>query len=215
MAQEAPNVHIDTAKIDGDITAKSLIPVETRNNGNEESNEALPLSTSSLSFSVGQQSDHKRTWKRREKGGKASSGNKDNVKLKRKQYQDSPNHEAKEAFHMENNKKRVILESTAEEVGFMGYRFTWSNKRCNADCIEERLDYALANDSWLALWQSALFWLEEKDECQAIIHHSWTNGGNLPSKLAAVGHNLLEWSKKRFGSLSKKIKLARERLQNL
>ncbi|XP_057453803.1 uncharacterized protein LOC130745492 [Lotus japonicus] len=33
-----------------------------------------------------------------------------------------------------------------------GYRFTWSNKRVTPDTIEERLDYALANDAWDEVW---------------------------------------------------------------
>ncbi|XP_057416239.1 uncharacterized protein LOC130710871 [Lotus japonicus] len=38
------------------------------------------------------------------------------------------------------------------DVGFSGYRFTWSNKRAVPGTVEERLDYALANDAWDALW---------------------------------------------------------------
>lgn len=37
-------------------------------------------------------------------------------------------------------------------VGYSGYRFTWSNKRKTSNTIEERLDFALVNDIWLYLW---------------------------------------------------------------
>lgn len=39
------------------------------------------------------------------------------------------------------------------DLGFEGYRFTWSNKRSEQDSIEERLDRALANDPWRRIWK--------------------------------------------------------------
>ncbi|XP_057444702.1 uncharacterized protein LOC130736943 [Lotus japonicus] len=38
------------------------------------------------------------------------------------------------------------------DAGYSSYRFTWSNKRSIPASIEERLDYALINESWRALW---------------------------------------------------------------
>ncbi|KAK7259820.1 hypothetical protein RIF29_25435 [Crotalaria pallida] len=42
------------------------------------------------------------------------------------------------------------------EVGFVGSRFTWCNRRKSPDTIEERLDRAFANQSWLDIWQFSL-----------------------------------------------------------
>lgn len=37
------------------------------------------------------------------------------------------------------------------DVDYLGYRFTWFNKRKAPHTVEERLDYALVNDKWLEL----------------------------------------------------------------
>ncbi|XP_057426426.1 uncharacterized protein LOC130719838 [Lotus japonicus] len=38
------------------------------------------------------------------------------------------------------------------DVGFSGYRFTWSNMREAPNTVEERLDFALANSDWSCMW---------------------------------------------------------------
>ncbi|XP_057428231.1 uncharacterized protein LOC130721452 [Lotus japonicus] len=38
------------------------------------------------------------------------------------------------------------------DVGFSGYRFTWSNMREAPNTVEERLDFALANSAWSCMW---------------------------------------------------------------
>ncbi|XP_057444526.1 uncharacterized protein LOC130736754 [Lotus japonicus] len=40
------------------------------------------------------------------------------------------------------------------EVDFSGYRFTWSNKQEEPNNIQERIDFALTNSAWDALWAS-------------------------------------------------------------
>lgn len=41
----------------------------------------------------------------------------------------------------------ALLDCGLRDVGYSGYRYTWSNKRKAPNTIEERLDYALVNDS--------------------------------------------------------------------
>lgn len=38
------------------------------------------------------------------------------------------------------------------DLGFEGYRFTWSNKRKELEAVEERLDRGLANRKWRQCW---------------------------------------------------------------
>ncbi|XP_057440277.1 uncharacterized protein LOC130732189 [Lotus japonicus] len=47
---------------------------------------------------------------------------------------------------------RTIADCGLRDVGYSGYRFTWSNKRKAPGTVEERLDYALVNDKWLEQW---------------------------------------------------------------
>ncbi|XP_057438415.1 uncharacterized protein LOC130730423 [Lotus japonicus] len=47
---------------------------------------------------------------------------------------------------------QALQDCGLQDVGYSGYQFTWSNKRSIPNLIEERLDYALMNDSWKALW---------------------------------------------------------------
>lgn len=49
--------------------------------------------------------------------------------------------------------KDAIESCGLKDLGFSGYKFTWSNRRGEA-VIEERLDCALANDEWLDLFPS-------------------------------------------------------------
>lgn len=41
------------------------------------------------------------------------------------------------------------------DLGFFGYKYTWSNRRRAPDTIEERLDRATANDKWKQIWTSS------------------------------------------------------------
>ncbi|KAK7268783.1 hypothetical protein RIF29_21492 [Crotalaria pallida] len=43
-----------------------------------------------------------------------------------------------------------------KEVKFIGYRYTWSNKRNLDELVEEWLDYAVANKVWDDIWGDAL-----------------------------------------------------------
>lgn len=47
---------------------------------------------------------------------------------------------------------QTLVDCGLQDVGYMGYRFTWSNKRKSPHTIQERLDYALVNDSWRGFW---------------------------------------------------------------
>ncbi|XP_057459108.1 uncharacterized protein LOC130749749 [Lotus japonicus] len=47
---------------------------------------------------------------------------------------------------------QVCSDCGLREVDFSGKRFTWSNNRTTLGTIEERLDLALVNDEWNALW---------------------------------------------------------------
>ena len=41
------------------------------------------------------------------------------------------------------------------DAGFVGYPFTWSNKREGVDHIKDRLDRFLCNDKWDEVWLSS------------------------------------------------------------
>ncbi|XP_057452127.1 uncharacterized protein LOC130743933 [Lotus japonicus] len=51
---------------------------------------------------------------------------------------------------------RVRTECNLQEVDFTEYRYTWSNNREAPYTIEERLDYALTNDTWDESWPSTV-----------------------------------------------------------
>lgn len=42
------------------------------------------------------------------------------------------------------------------DLGFVGHKFTWSNKRPGQDNIQERLDQCVANDGWRAKFSGAM-----------------------------------------------------------
>lgn len=47
------------------------------------------------------------------------------------------------------NQFRVTLEDCGlYDLGYRGYRYTWSNGQCGMNNIQERLDRALANEDW-------------------------------------------------------------------
>ncbi|XP_057453964.1 uncharacterized protein LOC130745626 [Lotus japonicus] len=89
---------------------------------------------------------------------------------------------------------QVCAQLGLHEVDFTGYRYTWSNKRVAPRTIQERLDYALTNDAWDALWPVTVvshlpraqkeskrahmfrfeeLWLREGEECMEIITETW------------------------------------------
>ncbi|KAK7250734.1 hypothetical protein RIF29_33361 [Crotalaria pallida] len=200
---------------------------------------SLPLSPSHMSFTVGQNSDKKKTWKRKARVGKSLSITKPSDQQKRKQgdggvknYTDdmmddveadlislSANHLSMSLKFLSTNVQfcftgiygfpnstqkqmtrqlirqlkcvtegawllmgdfnqvlrpedkqggngvdllevdelnRCLTDCELQEVSFVGYRYTWSNKRKLPDLVEERLDYALANKNWFELWGDSL-----------------------------------------------------------
>ncbi|KAJ1397132.1 Zinc finger, CCHC-type [Sesbania bispinosa] len=52
--------------------------------------------------------------------------------------------------------KSTLVECDLCDLGFVGYRYTWSNGRPEPDCIEERLDRALGNCGWKDLWNDVM-----------------------------------------------------------
>ncbi|KAH7855780.1 hypothetical protein Vadar_028753 [Vaccinium darrowii] len=54
--------------------------------------------------------------------------------------------------------QRFIQESNLIDLGYIGYPFTWNNKRCGQDNVKVRLDRFLASPSWKIRHPDALVW---------------------------------------------------------
>ncbi|XP_042968981.1 uncharacterized protein LOC122301651 [Carya illinoinensis] len=81
----------------------------------------------------------------------------------------------------------VVEECELRDLGFTGYRFTWSNMRVGPDCINERLDRFLANSSWWNSYPHA-----------KVFHGFAAYSDHLPIWLELEGDTTLHYRKKKL-----------------
>lgn len=68
--------------------------------------------------------------------------------------------------------RKVLEECELKDLGFQGYKYTWSNRR-GEDFIEKRLDRALANEEWMDIYPSFVVsnitW-DSSDHCPILVN---------------------------------------------
>ncbi|XP_042988728.1 uncharacterized protein LOC122316263 [Carya illinoinensis] len=106
--------------------------------------------------------------------------------------------------------REALDECELSDLGFLGSRFTWSNKREGRAFIKERLDRAFGNSSWSNIYEA--FW-SKKQECKDIIKRTWYSLRGRNSSLENVQHalessmvQLQAWAKRTRGNQRIRIK---------
>ncbi|KMS97072.1 hypothetical protein BVRB_7g179330 [Beta vulgaris subsp. vulgaris] len=73
--------------------------------------------------------------------------------------------------------RSVVDELLLKDLGADGYPFTWSNRRADDAFVEERLDRALASESWMDLYSNA-----------AVSNLIWDGSDHFPIVMNLGGH---------------------------
>lgn len=64
--------------------------------------------------------------------------------------------------------REAVDDSGLRDLGMIGYRFTWERSRGSPQWVEERLDRALASQSWLSLFDNVV--VENLEEAPSSDH---------------------------------------------
>jgi hypothetical protein len=48
--------------------------------------------------------------------------------------------------------RNALINYLLTDLGFIGSKYTWTNSRCDGNFVKERLDRAIANSEWRAIY---------------------------------------------------------------
>ncbi|CAL1387047.1 unnamed protein product [Linum trigynum] len=80
----------------------------------------------------------------------------------------------------------ALMDCGLKDLGFVGYPFTWENRKSGQNLIEERLDRAVANGKWMDMFQNAM-----------VLHLEGVVSDHLPILIDPIGEKEEEirWGK--------------------